>query len=169
MNNKVKLLRKSIAVMVLLLVAGTVFAANGETINIGGTVPLILTLTVSPEATADNLPLTTTGADASTTEDLADITIATNNTSGWELWIFSVNGGTLNNSEPTPDTIGYTLTYAGTNGVATTAPLTAGVRFGQNTAATGDSAQSLDIVYNQSATYPAGYYSDQLTLVLRAK
>lgn len=155
--------------MVLFLVAGTAFASNGETINIGGTVPLILTLTVAPDAAADNLPLTTTGVDTETTEDLADITISTNNTSGWELWIFSVNNGTLNNSEPTPDTIGYTLTYAGTNGAATTAPTTAGEKFGENTAATGDATQSLDIVYTQSKDHPAGYYSDQLTLVLRAK
>ena len=167
MNNNANLLKKSIIILVLILVAGTAFGANGDTINIGGSVPLILTLTVAPTAVADNLPLTTTGADAPTTQNLADISVVTNNTAGWELWIFSVNDGSLDNADT--DSIGYTLTYAGTGGVATTAPTTAGLLFGENGAATGDSTQDLNITYTQSASHPAGYYSDQLTLVLRAK
>ncbi len=167
MCNHGKLLKMLTMFVVLLLTATAVFASNGDTINIGGTVPLILNLTVTPDAAADNLPLTTTGADTSTTENLADITISTNNTAGWELWIFSVNGGSIDNDDT--DSIAYTLTYAGTGGVATTAPSTAGVLFGQAAAATTDTAQSLDITYTQSASHPAGYYSDQLTIVLRAK
>ena len=167
MNFKENLLKKSIIILVLILVAGTAFGANGDTINIGGTVPLVLTLTVAPTAIADNLPLTTTGADAATTQHLAAISVATNNTAGWELWIFSVNDGSIDNADT--DSLAYTLTYAGTGGVATTAPTTAGLLFGENAAAAGDTTQDLDITYTQSATHPAGYYSDQLTLVLRAK
>ena len=165
MNNKTKLLIKSITMMVLLLIAATAFAANGETINIGGTVPLILDLTVTPDTAADNLPLT--ASDAATTEDLATIDISTNNTAGWELWVFSTNGATIDNSDG--DTIGYTLTYAGSGGASNTAPSTAGVKFGEAAAATTDTAQLMSITYNQSTSYPAGYYSDQLTIVLRAK
>jgi len=155
--------------MVLFLAASTAFAANGETINIGGSVPLVLDLTVTPLAVADNLDLDA-GDVVGFNVPIANISIATNNTAGWELWIFSVNSGTLNNSEPTPDTIGYTLSYAGTGGVATTAPTTAGLLFGQSSPPTvDDTTEELSITYNQSTTYAAGYYSDQLTLVLRAK
>ena len=167
MNFRANLLKKSIILLVLILVAATAFASNGETINIGGTVPLILNLTVTPDTAADNLTLTTTGADTSTTVALASIDVSTNNTSGWELWVFSTNGATLDNSDG--DSIGYTLTYAGTGGVATTAPTTGGVMFGEANAATADSGQAMNITYTQSANHPAGYYSDQLTIVLRAK
>ena len=156
--------------MVLLLIAGTAFASNGETINIGGTVPLILNLTVDTSTTlSDNLPLV--GAAGSHTEKLADITISTNNSDGWELWIFSVNGGTLDNSATATDSITYTLTYAGSSGVAApgTQPTIAGIQYGEATTAATDTAQALSIIYPQAPDHPAGYYSDQLTVVLRAK
>jgi hypothetical protein len=171
MNNKAKFLIKSIAVMVLFLAAATAFAANGDTINIGGVVPLSLTLEVTVDADVDNLLLTAT--DLPATKDVASIVITTNNTSGWELIIYSANGANLLNADG--DDIPYTLTYAGVGGVATTAPTTGGLLFGEESGtsaspATGDPAGDLNITYVQSTSgYAAGYYSDQLTLVLRAK
>jgi hypothetical protein len=168
MHNIRKFLIKSLTVLVLFLVAGTAFASNGDTINIGGSVPLILTLTVAPTAVADNLPLTKTGADAASTQILSTISVVTNNTAGWELWVFSANDGTMDNADT--DSLAYTLTYAGTGGVGPVAPATAGVKYGELAgASTGDTGENLSITYTQSATHPAGYYSDQLTIVLRAK
>ena len=45
----------------------------------------------------------------------------------------------------------------------------AGVLIGQNGASPGDTAQVLSVTYDLATTNPAGYYSDQLSLVLRAK
>ncbi|MDC7226724.1 MAG: hypothetical protein PQJ61_08160 [Spirochaetales bacterium] len=167
MNFKANLLKKSIIVLVLLLVAGTSFAASGETIVIGGAVPLILDLTVDPNDLADNLDLSSVSATGQTFE-IADIDISTNNAVGWELWIVSENGSTLNNADG--QTIAYTLEYTGlgTSGTPVATNSTTGVKYGEAAADTSDSA-TLEITYDQDATYNAGYYSDQLSLLLRAK
>ncbi|MBU8913877.1 MAG: hypothetical protein KOO61_07630, partial [Spirochaetales bacterium] len=86
-----KQLRALAIIAGLILVSGAAFAANGDTLNIGGQVPLILTLTVTADAAADNLTLVTAGVDAPVTAAIATINISTNNTGGWELWVFSAN------------------------------------------------------------------------------
>lgn len=155
----------------LLLVATTGFAANGDTINIGGQVPLSLELTVTADTNADNLTLITAGADTSVTAAIATIDITTNNTAGWELWVFSSNAdgtdtGLLNADG---DEIVYTITYAGTGGVTATDITSSGLKVGEDAANGTQSAQALSVNYTQSASHAAGYYSDQLSIVLRAK
>lgn len=172
MNFKAKLLKKSLILLVLLLVAATAFAASGETIIIGGAVPLSLILTVDTSAyTHDNLDLSSATV-ANHNEPIADITITTNNTAGWELIAVSENHGITGATEMSNadgDDIAYTMTYAGTGGV-TAAPTGTGVIIGENGASSaGDAGAELSITYNQSTTYPAGYYSDQVELILRAK
>jgi hypothetical protein len=156
-------------VAALLLVAGFAFGANGDTLNIGGQVPLILTLTVTANAAADNLTLV--GATLAFNPTIAAIDIATNNTAGWELWVFSASSAGLDTGmfNADGDEIVYSITYAGTGGAAAAAIPPAGVLIGENAASTGDTAAVLSVTYDQSITYPAGYYSDQLSLVLRAK
>ena len=168
MNNMRNFLIKSLTVLVLFLVAGTVFASNGETLNIGGTVPLTLTLNVTKEADLDKLALNT--SNSVTIVDVASITVASNASAGWELYIYSANGGKMLNADA--DEIAYTLTYATTESTAAaadTTPTTAGVVFASETDTSGDTTGDLNIKYTQSTAYPAGYYSDQLTMVLRAQ
>ena len=162
-----KQLRLLSIVAALLLVAGVAFAANGDSINIGGQVPLILDLTVVPDAAADNLTLV--GAAATVNPTIATITIATNNTLGWELWVFSTDlDGTSSLINADGDQIDYTISYAGA-GTQPTATIPAiGLQVGAEGDATGDTA-ALSITYDLATTYPAGYYSDSLTIVLRAQ
>ncbi len=169
MNFKANLLKKLIIFLVLILVAGTAFAANGDTLNIGGTVPLVLSLTVTAESGIDNLALNTADANDHT-ENLASIVIASNASAGWDLYIYSANDGVMTNADG--DTIAYTLLYASPDSTTLgtdVAPSTAGVSYAEETNTTGDASGDLDMIYNQSTAYAAGYYSDQLTLVLRAK
>ncbi len=168
------ILRYVLILSLLAVTSGIAFAANGDTLNIGGQVPLTLDLTVTADASADNLTLVGTTSGFNPT--IAAISITTNNNAGWELWVFSTNadgsGTSMNNGDATPSEIAYTIEYSGTGGGASAAITTAGLKVGENTATapvatpeTGD----LSITYDQSQTYPAGYYSDQLTIVLRAK
>jgi hypothetical protein len=154
----------------LTLVSGALFAANGDTINIGGQVPLSLDLTVTPDTAADNLTLTA-AATTATTATIATIDIATNNTAGWELWVFSNNAGaastTLTNADG--DTIGYKVTYGGAGGVTDTDITNVGLKVGEDASNTSQTGQLLQVNYSQEPDYPAGYYSDQLSIVLRAK
>ncbi len=162
--------RRLVSVLVLVVVVATFgFASNGDTINIGGYVTLKLDLTVAPDPGAVNLTLEGTTVDFNPL--IAQITISTNNTAGWELWVFAANaagGGTaLTNADGDP--IPYTITYAGTGGVGPVAIPDTGVMVGENTAADGDALQELSVTYTQQEDFPAGYYSDQLAIVLRAK
>lgn len=156
---------------VLILVAGAAFAANGDTLNIGGQVPLTLTLTVTADAAADNLTLITAGADTAVTAAIATIDISTNNTAGWELWVFSANSDATNTGlvNADSDKIGYTISYAGTGGVTTTDITSSGLKVGEDAANGTQTTQALSVTYTQSASHAAGYYSDQLSIVLRAK
>ncbi|MFP4113435.1 MAG: hypothetical protein ACOC2Y_03930 [Spirochaetota bacterium] len=166
-----KLLRVIIAVGLMTLTAGVAFAANGDTLNIGGHVPLALDLTVTASGVADNLPLTIAGVDAPTTQTIATIDVTTNNTAGWELWVFSEN------ADPTDtglinadlDEITYEIEYlgAGTTG-AVDIPDT-GALVGEATSDLAQTGETLQITYTQSEGHNAGYYSDQLAIVLRAK
>lgn len=160
--------QRLISVLVLVVVVAAFgFASNGDTINIGGMVPLRLDLTVVVDDDAANLQLE---GDEAVTPEIALITISTNNSAGWELWVYADNAGAagtaLMNAEGDP--ISYTISYGGTNGTA--GEITdAGLMVGENTDAAGDDDANLSIAYTQQEDFLAGYYSDQLAIVLRAK
>lgn len=166
------MLRTMAVAAVLFLAPALAFGANGDTINIGGSVPLVLSLTVTPDANADNLTLHAPAAN--TTAGIATIDVSTNNTGGWELYAYSAtaDAGTtsvLENSDG--DTIGYTVTFTsdGGAGVTDTAIGTGGLLLAEYTTNETEVGSPLEILYPQAENYPAGYYSDQLTIVLRAK
>lgn len=166
-----KLNRKLALAAMLVFTSGALFAANGDTLNIGGQVPLTLSLTVTADAAADNLTLITAGADASVAADIATIDIATNNTAGWELWVFSANADATDTGmiNADGDEIGYTISYAGAGGVTTADITNTGLKVGEDATNATQTGQALSVTYTQSADHPAGYYSDQLSIVLRAK
>lgn len=167
----------AVAIATLMVLAALPLAAqdNGQTLNIGGLVPLQLTLTLVPDDRAQDLPLVGTTVDNA--QIIAGVTIDTNNTAGWDLWVYSVNGSKLINNDA--DEIDYTIAYSGTGAVATAAIPAGSAANGTgllvgsaddtdapaNTADTGN----LTITYTQTETFPAGYYSDQIAVVLRAK
>lgn len=159
------------AVAALLLAATGAFASNGDTLNIGGQVPLTLTLTVTADANADNLTLLAGGVDENVNAAIAAIDITTNNTAGWELWVFSANADGVNAGieNADGDRITYTITYAGAGGVATSDLTSAGLAVGESAVNDDQVGQILSIDYLQSDAHKAGYYSDQLAIVLRAK
>lgn len=166
------MLRIMAVVAVLFLAPALAFGANGDTINIGGSVPLVLSLTVTPDANADNLTLHAPAAAATAT--IATIDVTTNNTGGWELYAYSAtaDAGTssiLENADG--DDIGYTVTFTsdGGAGVTDTAIPSGGQLLTEYATNQTEATSPLVINYAQAENYPAGYYSDQLTIVLRAK
>ena len=166
------MLRIMAVVAVLLLAPALAFGANGDTINIGGSVPLVLSLTVTPDANADNLTLHAPAAAA--TAPIATIDVTTNNTGGWELYAYSATADAgassiLENADG--DDIGYTVTFTsdGGAGVSDTAIPNGGLMLTEYATNETEAASPLVINYAQAQNYPAGYYSDQLTIVLRAK
>ena len=164
--------QRLLSVLVLLVVVATLgFASNGDTINIGGLVPLRLELTVVVDGSEVNLDLT--GGTVAFSPTIADITISTNSSAGWGLWVFAVNAvGTdtaMINADL--DAIPYTISYSdgAANGVTgASIPVTTGVEIANRDDDVGSTGQ-LSITYTQNPDYPAGYYSDQLAIVLRAK
>jgi hypothetical protein len=158
-----------LAAVFLLTGVPAVFAASGDTLTIGGSVPSTLDLTVTPSGTQDNITLTGTTVGATAT--IASIAINTNASAGWELWVFAANTDGVDTylTNADGDQIVYTIEYSGTGGAATASVPTGGVKVGEegapNAAETGD----LIVTYDQSNSSAAGYYSDLLTVTLRAK
>jgi len=164
------ILRTILVAAFVLLVPVLAFSQNGDTLNIGGSVPLVLTLTVTPDPDADNLTLV--GSTAGNVEQVATVSVSTNNTAGWELyaWSSNVESGAAATSalvNADGDPIGYQVTYTG--GEATAAIGSGGMLLKEVLTNTPEVDVPLSIVYDQSLAFPAGYYSDQLTIVLRAK
>ena len=169
-------MKKTIFILIAFLFLMPLYASNGDTLNIGGVVPLILNLTVTPDANSDNLDLVDSAGPTSVTPTIAGLVIETNNSAGWELWVYSNNadGGSCALINDDGDEFAYTLNYTGTGGGAAAAvTATTGTKFGEatssDTTARYDDTGNLVINYSQQADKPAGYYTDQLTIVLRAK
>lgn len=166
------MLRTMAVVAVLFLAPALAFGANGDTINIGGSVPLVLSLTLTPDPNADNLTLHAPAAPATAT--IATIDVTTNNTGGWELYAYSAtaDAGTtsvLENADG--NEIGYTVTFTSDGGanLTDTAIPNGGQMLTEYATNETEAASPLVINYPQAQNYSAGYYSDQLTIVLRAK
>lgn len=166
---------------------------TGHTMMIGGLVPLILNLEITQHTQAQDLPLLGEGSHE---QVIATIEISTNNSAGWELWAYSENGSQLRNSffdpgpggEPTHanNFIPYTIRYDGGD-VYSIIPEGSGFGGpGDGTTEGGDpeapfsgriiasdvgqaSDGILEIIYVQSNDYRAGYYSDIISIVLRAQ
>lgn len=168
--------KKAILVLIVFLsLTGMVFGGSGDSMSIGGVVPLVLELTLDPTSyNADDLDLDSADT-LDVTATIADITIDTNSSAGWDLVVMSANDSSLINQET--DAIAYTAVYVrgvtGTSTAAAAQSLTAaGVVLtsdGDRTPAGTGEVGVINIVYDQSTTYAAGYYSDLLTVTLRAK
>lgn len=169
------MLKKIAAIAVTLLVGmALLFAATGDTLTIGGAVPLTLDLVLTAAAGSDNLTLHAVAA--AVTPTVGSVTIVTNSSAGWELWVQSTNAdGTnamLTNADG--DSIDYTIGYTRTAGTGTSqnvgAELTnAGLLIADDTTVSTVEEGDLVLSFNTAENYPAGYYSDLLTVTIRAK
>jgi hypothetical protein len=166
--------KKAILILIIFLsVFGLVYGATGDTLTIGGSVPLILELTVSPDPNADDLTLV--GAAAPATATIATIGIVTNSSAGWELWVQSTNATTYASlinadGDEIPYTLGYTTTTGDGNTTNAGSAITSdGIMLGEDDDVSTVEEGNLDITYAQAPDYPAGYYSDLLTITIRAK
>ena len=167
----------SAMVALLVLTAMPVVAQqNGQTLMIGGLVPLTLDLTLTADPLAQNLPLVGT-PDPAFEQSIAEIGITTNNTAGWQLFVYSTNGSDLVSASN--DRIRYTIRYTGSGGndIGNAEEIpggSTGLMIGESTgdgtnpAVLSELGESLFIQYDQD-DHPAGYYSDQLAVVLRAR
>lgn len=157
---------------VLMLSAAFAFGQTSETLNIGGTVPLVLTLDVTQDETSQELALFGTTADV--VADIAEISVDSNNHTGWTLTLTSANAGAAETNLASPNgvTVPYQVIY---DGGAATALTNAGLEIDASATDTAPSVgrdvdgKVLQITYDQSNDLTAGYYSDQLTLTLRTQ
>ena len=171
-------MKKWITILLMLLLMMPLFATNGDVLNIGGIVPLILNLTVAPSANSDNLTLVGDPA-TPVTATIAGLTIETNNSAGWELWVYSNNadGGSCALINDDADEFSYVLDYTGSSGTLSeddvAVAASTGTMYGEAESGAGalryDDTGNLEITYTPQLDNPAGYYTDQLTIVLRAK
>jgi len=169
------MLKKIAAIAVTLLIGlALLYAATGDTLTIGGAVPLTLDLVLTPAAGSDNLTLD--AAAATVTPTVGSVTIVTNSSAGWELWVQSTNAdGTnamLTNADG--DSINYKIGYTRTAGTGTAqnagAELTnAGLLIADDTTVSTAEQGDLVLTYDTADNYAAGYYSDLLTVTVRAK
>jgi hypothetical protein len=162
-------LRLVLILSIFVAATGVAFAQNGDTLNIGGQVPLTLTLGMTPDPAADNLDLSS--ADGPVTATIAAITVDTNNTAGWELWVFAANADGTNTSMQNADgnEFVYTITYTGLGSPGAANITDTGLLVGEAGLNVVTDSGNLQIAYTQSTAARAGYYSDQLAIVLRAK
>ena len=173
-------------VALLVLTAMPVVAQHtGQTLTIGGLVPLRLDLTLTPAAAAQDLPLE--GPVPAEGVTVADLTISTNNSAGWDLFAYSVNGSRLLNSaaggnrDSVDNFIDYQVAFWFDGELAADQPLLT-IPVGQGDgglarliARSNDSNDivaavgTLRVDFTPSTDFRAGYYSDQLAVVLRAR
>lgn len=98
---------RNLAVALVLLVSSTTMAATSGTLYIKGNVPEIMSISVTPENLATNLPLGQT----QTNVKLAMVQEKSNSQTGYKVTIGSANNGKLVRDSGTEE-FPYTLSYA---------------------------------------------------------
>lgn len=166
-STKVKVLAISAAI---LLAAIPSFAATTGTLTLTGTVPAVLSITVTPQPAASALDLSQTVTNVS----VASVNELSNRKPGYTVTLQSANAGSgtaffFKSADVTnTDTLAYTLTYGGSpvslvSGSALITDATA------KTAAAGVT-KNLAISYNGAASFlNQDTYSDTLTFTITAK
>lgn len=142
------------------------------TLNLSGSVPGILEITVTPDAGAASLDL---GIDAANTR-VADVTERSNKKAGYTVSIESANAATsgsdsafFSNTDPAvSSTLSYTITYGGSAVTLVGGSATVSDVAGKSTAA--GTVNEVAISYNGASDFPyEGTYEDTLTFTIAAK
>ena len=142
------------------LVSTGAFASTTGTLLLNGTVPAVLSIDVSAEAVASNLPLDTTQTDTK----VATITEISNSNTGYNVSISSANEGQLVHESVSSSVINYTLKYDGA------IVDLSGDSFSYPTAASVNVQRDVDISYTgiDHADLIQGTYSDTVTFTIAA-
>ncbi len=153
-----------------LIMSAQAFAATATgTLNLSGTVPQKVSITVNPQAVASSLALDTTATDLL----VANIVAQTNDKSGFDVTVSSLNGGNLVGSSPA-DALAYTLDSSpnASGGPYTAADLTGATPLLSQTSRTTGAGvtQYLFINYTGDPTLSSGEnYTDTLTFTITGK
>lgn len=101
-------MKKIALITTLLTLTSASFAATSGNLILRGTVPLNLSILVTPEAVAQTLDLTTTQSDLK----VASINEKSNSKTGYKITVSSLNAGKLKRTDGS-ETLTYTLKYGG--------------------------------------------------------
>jgi hypothetical protein len=147
--------------LVGLLTASSVFAATSGTLLLKGSVPAVLSITVSPETLASTLPLDATLVDSK----VATVNEASNSNTGYQVSISSANQGQLVHESVVSSSINYSLKYDGS-----AVNLATGESFAFSTAASVNINKDLNISYTgvSHENLIQGDYADTVTLTISA-
>lgn len=151
----------------LILSAGAFATTATGTLNLTGTVPQLVSITVNPLAAASALSLDTTTTDL----EIANIVVATNDANGFDVTVSSTNGGTLNNAT-TGESLAYTIDTSATSGAGpyTAADLTGVAPILSSTARTAGTTQYISINYTGNPNLSSGVnFTDTLTFTITGK
>lgn len=150
-------MKKPLLSLLLMSVTSLSMAATVGTLNLQGVVPAVLSITITPEPLATNLPLDTTQSNVK----VAEAVEVSNSATGYSVDIVSANNGQLVNGS---DTINYTLSYGGS-----------AIDLANGDAVTGASgavnaSKDINISYTgvDYALLTQGTYSDQVTFTISA-
>lgn len=145
----------------LVLATGSAMAATTGNLLLKGTVPAVLSISVSPEAVASNLPLDTTQADTK----VASINEVSNSNTGYNVSISSQNLGKLVHSSVTSSSINYGLKYD-----SNSVDLSSTDTFTFGTASSVDVIKDIEISYTgiPHANLIQGDYTDTVTFTISA-
>ncbi len=152
---------KKILIGTLLLTTATGFAATTGNLLLKGTVPALLSITVTAEPLASTLPLNTTQTDSK----VATVNEKSNSNTGYKVNISSTNAGNLVHDTVSSSFINYSLTYDG-NAVN----LSTGDEFSFSSASSVDTNKDIDISYTgvPHANLVEGDYTDTVTFTISA-
>lgn len=152
---------KGITVLAIASVSASVFAATSGTLILKGTVPALLSISVTPEALASTLPLDTTQVDSK----VATVNEVSNSNTGYQVSISSANQGKLVHETVGTSSINYSLKYDGSS-----VNLSTGEDFTYATAASVNANKDLDISYTgvSHGNLIQGDYADTVTLTISA-
>ena len=146
--------------LIALMVAAPAFAATTGTLLLKGTVPAVLSITVTPTTLAANLPLDTTQSNG----HVADINARWNTLNGARVSVSSANAGTLVHDSISSSSMAYTLTVpgVGTFSVATPQSFDAAIAGPQNQ----NAALGINYTGVPHENLVEGNYSDTLTFTI---
>lgn len=138
----------------------TVHAATSGSLTLRGVVPVVLSISVAPEAVATALPLDVTQSNTK----VATINERSNSSTGYSVAISSANAGSLKRVSGT-ETFSYSMKYNGSS-----VNLASGQTFSYPSGGVVNQNRDVNISYTgaDSSTLVAGTYEDTVTFTISA-
>lgn len=145
--------------LALALTAPAAFAAHSDTLLLKGKVNQVLSILVTPETLAANLPLDV----SQSASKVGTVNEKSNSATGYKVTINSANGGKLVNTVVTSETFNYALKYDG-NAIN----LVTGQTFTFSTPGAYDVNKDVNITYTgiPETNMVAGTYKDTVTFTI---